>query len=75
MYRGGVIGLVTTRTLIKSGYQVHLLERSSQPVIATSFANGGQLSYRCVAPLADSDVPLQGLKWMGNADSPLNMRL
>lgn len=70
-----VFGLATARALIKSGYQVHLLERSGQPVMATSFANGGQLSYRCVTPLADSGVPLQGLKWMGKTDSPLNMHL
>ncbi|EDE6508701.1 FAD-dependent oxidoreductase [Salmonella enterica subsp. enterica serovar Enteritidis] len=72
---GGVIGLATAWALIKSGHQVYLLERNSQPGMATSFANGGQLSYRYVAPLADSGVPLQGLKWMGKADSPLNMRL
>jgi D-amino-acid dehydrogenase len=72
---GGVIGLATVRVSIKSGYQVYLLERSSQPVMATSFANGGQLNYRCVAPLADSSVPLQGLKWMDKADTPFNMRL
>jgi D-amino-acid dehydrogenase len=72
---GGVIGLATVRVSIRSGYQVHLLERSSQPVMATSFVNGGQLSYRRVAPLADSGVPLQGMKWMNKADTPLNMRL
>ncbi|HFZ8993054.1 TPA: D-amino acid dehydrogenase [Citrobacter freundii] len=72
---GGVIGLATAWELIKNGHQVHLLERNSQPGLATSFANGGQLSYRYVAPLADRGVPLQGLKWMGKADSPLNMRL
>ncbi len=72
---GGVVGLATAWVLIKSGHQVQLLERNAKPGSATSFANGGQLSYRYVAPLADRGVPLQGIKWMGKADSPLNMRL
>lgn len=57
---GGVIGLATAYELIKSGHQVQLLERQAKPGLATSFANGGQLSYRYVAPLADRGVPLQG---------------
>ncbi|EMH4160867.1 D-amino acid dehydrogenase [Pluralibacter gergoviae] len=72
---GGVIGLTTAYVLIKSGHQVHLIDRNSEIAQATSFANGGQLSYRYVAPLADKGVPLQGLKWMGKADSPLNLQL
>lgn len=72
---GGVIGLSTAWVLIKNGHQVHMLEREQTPGLVTSFANGGQLSYRYVAPLADRGVPLQGLKWMGKADSPLNLRL
>ena len=72
---GGVVGLATAWELIKRGHHVQLLERNAEPGSATSFANGGQLSYRYVAPLADSGVPLQGIKWMGKADSPLNMRL
>lgn len=72
---GGVIGLATAYVLIKSGHQVELLERNSQIGEATSFANGGQLSYQYVTPLADCGVPLQGIKWMGKSDSPLNMRL
>lgn len=72
---GGVIGLATAWVLIKNGHQVQLLERESTPGLVTSYANGGQLSYRYVAPLADRGVPLQGLKWMGRSDSPLNLRL
>ncbi len=47
---GGVVGLATARELIKRGHQVQLLERNAEPGSATSFANGGQLSYRYVAP-------------------------
>lgn len=65
-----VIGLATAWVLVKQGHQVQLLERNSQAGVATSFANGGQLSYRYVAPLADKGVPMQGLKWMGKSSSP-----
>ncbi|MCJ8607945.1 amino acid dehydrogenase, partial [Klebsiella pneumoniae] len=47
---GGVVGLATAWELIKRGHQVQLLERNAEPGSATSFANGGQLSYRYVAP-------------------------
>src|SRR3546814_10703549 len=41
----------------------------------TSFANGGQLSYRYVSPLADAGVPLQAIGWMlRGADAPLRFR-
>lgn len=71
----GVIGLATAWALVKSGHRVRLIDRYSAPGRATSFANGGQLSYRYVAPLADKGVPVQGLRWMGKSDSPLNMQL
>lgn len=58
---GGVVGLATAWELIKRGHQVQLLERNAEPGSATSFANGGQLSYRYVAPLADSGVPCRVL--------------
>ena len=44
---GGVVGLATAWELIKRGHQVQLLERNAEPGSATSFANGGQLSYPC----------------------------
>lgn len=54
---GGVVGLATARELIKRGHQVQLLERNVEPGSATSFANGGQLSYRYVAPLPTAAFP------------------
>lgn len=72
---GGVIGLTTAWVLIKNGYRVHLLEKEHEPGLVTSYANGGQLSYRYVSPLADHGIPLQGIKWMCKPDSPLNLRL
>ena len=71
---GGVIGLATAYALVREGFDVTLIE--AQPTLGsqTSFANGGQLSYRYVAPLADAGVPWQALGWMLRADSPLKLR-
>lgn len=72
---GGVIGLSTAYALIQAGHQVTLLEARDEIAHQTSFANGGQLSYRYVSPLADAGVPQQALLWLGKAHSPLNFKL
>lgn len=65
---GGVIGLTTAYALVRQGHQVELIEKRDQVALETSFANGGQLSYRYVSPLADAGVPLQALAWMLRGD-------
>lgn len=72
---GGVIGLSTAYALIRAGHQVTLVESNDKVAHQTSFANGGQLSYRYVAPLADAGVPLQAISWLGKTHSPLNFKL
>lgn len=72
---GGVIGLSTAYALIQSGHKVTLVEANDKVGCQTSYANGGQLSYRYVAPLADAGVPFQALQWLGKAHSPLNFKL
>ncbi|GAB1618772.1 D-amino acid dehydrogenase [Pseudomonas sp. NGC7] len=72
---GGVIGLATAYALVREGLSVALIEARDSLASATSFANGGQLSYRYVAPLADAGVPWQALGWMLQGDSPLRLRL
>ena len=71
---GGVIGLATAYALVRDGFEVTVIE--AQPTLGsqTSFANGGQLSYRYVAPLADAGVPWQAMGWMLRGDSPLKLR-
>ena len=72
---GGVIGLTTAYALVRQGHQVELIEKRDQVAMETSFANGGQLSYRYVSPLADAGVPLQALGWMLKGDNaPLRFR-
>lgn len=72
---GGVIGLATAYALVREGLSVDLVEARDSLASATSFANGGQLSYRYVAPLADAGVLWQALGWMLQGDSPLRLRL
>ncbi len=72
---GGVVGLTTAYSLVRHGHQVELIERRDEVALETSFANGGQLSYRYVSPLADAGVPLQALGWMLRAeDAPLRFQ-
>lgn len=61
---GGVVGLATAWALVCSGQQVTLIEDAPGIAEETSYANGGQLSYRYVSPLADAGIPLKALSWM-----------
>lgn len=72
---GGVIGLSLAYALVKENVAVTVIDQEKGVGQGASFANGAQLSYRYVSPLADKGVPLQGLKWLGRSDSPLNLRL
>ncbi|MFK0268791.1 D-amino acid dehydrogenase [Pseudomonas asiatica] len=72
---GGVVGLATAYALVGEGRAVDLVEARDSLASATSFANGGQLSYRYVAPLADAGVPWQALGWLLQGESPLRLRL
>jgi len=70
----GVVGLATAQALVLEGFDVTVLEARDAAGLETSFANGGQLSYRYVAPLADAGVPQQALGWLLRGDSPLRLR-
>ena len=48
----GVIGITTAYYLHKAGHDVTVIERNIEAGMETSYANGGQLSYSYVAPLA-----------------------
>jgi D-amino-acid dehydrogenase len=71
---GGVIGLASAYALVRAGHEVTVIDARDNLASETSFANGGQLSYRYVAPLADAGVPLQALGWLLRGDSPLKLR-
>lgn len=72
---GGVVGLTSAWWLLEDGYRVTLVERAGAVGTGASFRNGGQLSYRYVAPLADAGVPMKALQWMLQRDGPLRLNL
>lgn len=72
---GGVVGMTTAYALVRNGHSVTVIEPHEGPAREASYANGGQLSYRYVAPLADAGVPLKALGWMLKGDdAPLKFR-
>ncbi|MFS2002537.1 D-amino acid dehydrogenase [Duganella sp. CT11-25] len=71
---GGVVGLTSAWWLLEAGHHVTLLEREAEVGSMASYRNGGQLSYRYVAPLADAGVPLKALHWLFQPDGPLRFR-
>jgi D-amino-acid dehydrogenase len=70
----GVVGLTSAWYLAQKGVQVTLVDRHADVAQETSFANGGQLSYSYVAPLADPGVIGKLPQWLLRADSPLRFR-
>ncbi|WP_354005395.1 D-amino acid dehydrogenase [Roseateles amylovorans] len=72
---GGVIGVTTAWALAEAGHRVTLVEREPALAEGASRANGGQLSYRYVSPLADAGVPLKALGWLLDPEGPLRFKL
>ncbi|WP_050797436.1 D-amino acid dehydrogenase [Hylemonella gracilis] len=71
----GIVGCATAYQLALQGWEVHLLDQAPGAGRGTSFANGAQLSYSYVEPLA-SPATLRGLPAMLlSSDSPLRLRL
>ena len=71
---GGVVGVTTAWALAEAGHRVTLVEREATLASGASRANGGQLSYRYVSPLADAGVPLKALRWLLDPDGPLRFK-
>jgi D-amino-acid dehydrogenase len=67
----GVIGISTAYYLNLAGHDVTVVERNAHAGLETSYANGGQLSYSYVAPLAGPGVIPKIPPWLLKADSPL----
>ncbi|SDC52648.1 D-amino-acid dehydrogenase [Cupriavidus sp. YR651] len=70
----GVVGMTTAWRLAHDGHEVTVLERHDGPGEETSFANGGQLSYSYVAPLAGPGVLSKVPGWLLDRDSPMRFR-
>lgn len=66
----GIVGLTTALVLHEAGHEVRVVD-PALPGSGTSAANGGQLSWAFVAPLAEPDVPTKLPGWLLRSDSPL----
>ena len=70
----GVAGVASAWYLWRDGHEVTVVERNQGVGLETSFANGGQLSYSYVAPLASPSVIPKIPPWLLRRDSPLRFR-
>ena len=70
----GVAGVASAWYFWRDGHEVTVLERNSGVALETSFANGGQLSYSYVAPLASPSVIPKIPPWLLRRDAPLRFR-
>ncbi len=70
----GVAGMTAAYSLVQSGHQVTVLDREPQPGNGASFANGAQLSYSYVAPLAAPGVATKALGWLLDPEAPLRVQ-
>lgn len=70
----GIIGMTTAYYLARDGHRVTVVDRASGPGLETSFANGGQLSYSFVAPLAGPGVLPKVPGWLLDRTSPLRFK-
>ena len=71
----GIVGMTSAYYLVRKGYQVTVVDAMPGPGLLTSKANGAQLSYSFVAPLAEPTVPRKLPAWLWAKDSPLSLRL
>lgn len=67
----GITGLATAWWLARDGHQVTVLDEAREPGRGASFANGAQLSYSYVAPLAEPGVLASLPKWLLDRNGPL----
>ena len=67
----GITGVTTCYALHNRGFEVTVFDRHRYPAMATSFANGGQLSASNAEVWTQASTVLKGLKWMFKKDAPL----
>lgn len=70
----GVIGVTSAYFLARQGHDVTLIDACPEPAQGASRANGGQLSYSYVAPLAAPGVLSSVPGWLLRGDAPLRWR-
>ncbi|MBM1174536.1 D-amino acid dehydrogenase [Microvirga arabica] len=71
----GIIGLTTAYYLARDGHSVTVVDSGEGAGLRTSKANGAQLSYSFVSPLADPGVLPKLPSWLLDRNSPLSFQL
>jgi D-amino-acid dehydrogenase len=67
----GIIGATTAYALSKDGWSVTVIDSESAAGMKASYANGAQLSYSYVEPLASSNTFRKIPLWLLSRDSPI----
>lgn len=67
----GIVGMSTAWWLQRDGHEVTVIDRAAAPGEGTSRANGAQLSYSYVAPMASPAVLHHALKYTFDRSSPV----
>lgn len=70
----GIIGVTTAYFLSSAGHQVFVIDKAKSPGLATSFANGGQLSYSYTDSLANPALAVQLLKLLKGQEPAFDMK-
>ena len=66
-----IAGTTTAYALLKKGYKVTIIDSRRYPAMATSYANGGQLSASNAETWNTPKNVMNGIKWMFKPDAPL----
>lgn len=67
----GITGITTAYYLAKANFQVTVVDQRRYPAMATSFANGGQLSASNAEVWNSWRSVHKGIKWLMKSDAPL----
>ena len=71
----GITGVTTAYYLAKAGYEVTIQDERKYPAMATSYANGGQLSASNAETWNSWRNVKKGIKWLTQPDAPLKINL
>ena len=69
----GITGITTAYNLAKAGYDVTIYDQRRYPAMATSYANGGQLSASNAEVWNSWRSLAKAVKWLTTADAPLKV--
>ncbi len=70
---GGVIGLCSAYYMNKAGFEVTVVDRTEM-TSGASYVNAGYITPSHIIPLASPGMPLKGLKFMFNPESPFYLK-